>query len=63
MTDQEMPFSLEWLVGAAGRPAEVLSVCDDGHLVVHGRTHYQPTRLSADLHALWMRWVDHPDDE
>lgn len=61
MAENELPFSLEWLVGAASKPADALSVCDQGHLVVHGRTHYAPARLSEDLHAIWMRWVTHED--
>jgi hypothetical protein len=56
----EMSFSFDWLAGAANRPPQALSVCPDGHLVVHGRTHYLPVRLSDDLRALWMRWVEHP---
>ncbi|MGX6605643.1 hypothetical protein ACWKSP_26445 [Micromonosporaceae bacterium Da 78-11] len=61
MPDEEMPFSLDWLAGAAARPPVVLSACDRGHLVVNQRTHYLPVRLSEDLRVLWMRWVDHPE--
>jgi hypothetical protein len=63
MPDVEMPFSLDWLHGAATKPPEVLTVCDAGHLVVHGRTHYQPTRFSSDLGAIWCRWVHHGEED
>lgn len=60
---EELPFSLDWLTGAANKPADTLSVCDLGHLVVNGRTHWKPERVSADLHAIWFRWVEHQEAE
>ncbi len=55
----EMPFSLEWL--AKAHTISAVTVCPAGHLVVHGRTHWEPLRLSADLRALWCRIADHTD--
>lgn len=59
MPDEELPFSLDWLAGAGNRPADILTVCPDGHLVIRERTHYTPLRLSGDLRSLWMGWVEH----
>ncbi len=56
--DQEMPFSLDWLAGAAEK-VPALSVCPDGHMVVNGNTHWSPTRISDDLRAIWFRMVTH----
>jgi hypothetical protein len=61
MPDEEMAFSLEMLIGASKQPEPVLSACDRGHLVVRGRTHYEPIRMADDLHAIWFRWVDHEE--
>ena len=57
-TDQEMPFSLDWLAGAAQR-TQALAACPEGHLVVNGNSHWAPVRLSDDLRALWFRLTDH----
>jgi hypothetical protein len=51
----EVPFSLDWLLGAAQKPKEVLSVCPRGHLVVNENTHWAPARFSNDRRALWCR--------
>ncbi len=55
----EMPFSLDWLAGTAGR-IQALAVCDQGHLVINGNTHWQPRALSQDLRTLICRITDHP---
>lgn len=58
-TPDEMPFSLDWLASAAGR-IHALDVCNRGHLVVNGNTHWAPQSLSRDLRTLICRLVkDH----
>ncbi|MFF0378773.1 hypothetical protein [Actinoplanes missouriensis] len=54
----EMPFSLDWLADAyLLRGADV---CDRGHLVINGNSHWAPLSLSRDLRALICRLVtDH----
>ena len=59
--EKELPFSLDWLLGAAELPEPTLSVCEQGHLVVKGRTHYLPVRLSPDMKSMWFRWVEHEE--
>lgn len=56
--EQEMPFSLDWLAGAAEKK-QALAACPEGHLVVNGNSHWVPVRLSDDLRALWFRLTDH----
>ncbi|BAL87317.1 hypothetical protein AMIS_20970 [Actinoplanes missouriensis 431] len=53
-----MPFSLDWLADAyLLRGADV---CDRGHLVINGNSHWAPLSLSRDLRALICRLVtDH----
>lgn len=58
--DKLIPFSLDWLA-EAGAKQKPLTVCDAGHMVVRGTTHWQPVRFAADLHALWCVPVDHPE--
>jgi hypothetical protein len=53
--DTEVPFSLDWLLGAKDKPKEILSVCRQGHLVVNENTHWAPARFSTDRRALWCR--------
>jgi hypothetical protein len=57
MRDREVPFSLDWLAEAA-RNEPQLSVCDLGHLVVRGNTHWSPQGFSADRRALICRIAD-----
>jgi hypothetical protein len=52
MNTDPLPFTFAWLEGA-GRTRQPLTVCTEGHLVVRGRSHWAPRRISADLHALW----------
>lgn len=59
MTDDRLSFSLELLANADQAP-KPLSVCDDGHLVVAGRTHWQPVALDGPLRSLICDWVEHP---
>ncbi|WP_250029772.1 hypothetical protein [Paractinoplanes maris] len=54
-------FPLETIL-SAGQDTRPLDTCPAGHLVVAGRTHWQPIAL-ADLQHLVCRWVEHdPDD-
>jgi hypothetical protein len=59
--DELIGFPLETIL-SAGEKAQPLDTCSLGHLVVAGRTHWQPTGL-ADLQTLTCRWVEHPADE
>ena len=56
-----LPFKLVWLADADAKP-QALAVCERGHLVVNGRTHWAPAEFTADLQALMCEFVEHPDD-
>jgi hypothetical protein len=58
VTDDRLAFPLETLLTAAHQ-RKPLTVCDRGHLVVAGRTHWQPVRLTPDLHAIVCEPVTH----
>lgn len=60
MADDEMRFSLDWLLGAAERVPQ-LSVCDRGHLVIRRNTHWQPVALTDDMRALVCRIAVHEE--
>lgn len=60
MTD-ELPFSFE-LLTSAGTTQHPLGVCEEGHLVVASRTHWQPHRLTPDRKSLICRHVDCPKE-
>jgi hypothetical protein len=63
MSDADpLPFSLDWLAGAAERPKTVLSACPDGHLLVNERSCWAPLRFSPDLRALYCEPAEHLDD-
>ncbi len=53
----EMPFSLDWLAGAATKVPSV-TACARGHLTVNGRTCWKPLAFTADLHALICEYVE-----
>jgi hypothetical protein len=55
---ERLAFSLDLLAHAETAPRP-LSVCEDGHLVVAGNTHWAVDRLSIDLKSLVCRLVDH----
>jgi hypothetical protein len=55
---RRLAFSLDLLIGA-GSKEQPLAVCDAGHLVVRGDTHWQPERLSFDFRSLLCREVTH----
>lgn len=54
---EELPFSLDWLAGAAAKVPSV-AACNRGHLIVNGRTCWQPLSFSADLRALICTFVE-----
>jgi hypothetical protein len=56
----ELAFSLDMLA-SGGTITRPLSVCDDGHLVVVGRTHWAPVRFSPDRRAVVCAWVEHQE--
>jgi hypothetical protein len=53
----EMPFSLDWLAGAAAR-TQALAACNRGHLIVNGRTCWKPLAFTPDLRALICEFVE-----
>lgn len=55
-----MAFSLDLLSGARTN-AHPLTVCPDGHLVLSGRNHYTPVRLTEDFKSLVFDKVPHGD--
>lgn len=57
----EMPFSLDWLVGAVEKKPAV-SYCELGHLVVNDNTHWSPVRFAETGRALWCRIAEHPSE-
>lgn len=60
MTDRPLPFSLDWLAGAALKlQRDDVTACDEGHMLVRGRSCWAPTRFSEDLRALWCVPVEH----
>lgn len=58
MAQPELPFSLDWLAGAAIPTRKALSACPAGHLLVNERSCWSPVRFSTDLRALFMRPAD-----
>lgn len=60
MTDDPLPFTLEWLAESS-RTKRPLAVCAAGHLVVRDRTCWKPLRFSPDLRSLYCVPVDHTD--
>ncbi|GAA0528652.1 hypothetical protein GCM10010172_06560 [Paractinoplanes ferrugineus] len=58
MTDEPLPFPLNWLSEAA-RTSKPLSVCPDGHLLVRERSCWAPLKFSADLRSLYCLPVEH----
>lgn len=58
----ELPFRIDWLAAAAEKKPAV-TACNLGHLLINGRTCWQPNRVSADLQAIWFRWVEHENAE
>ena len=60
MPDETLRFSFETLAGAATNAAP-LTVCPDGHLVVNGRTHWQPLAIDENLRGLICRWIEHEE--
>lgn len=60
MPDERLAFPLEALL-AAGERERALSVCDLGHLVVAGRTHWRPVALTPDCRGLVCDWTEHAD--
>lgn len=57
----ELAFSFDLLLGAAEKQRD-LRVCDLGHLVVAGRTHWAPRALNPTLTSIICDWVEHPDE-
>jgi hypothetical protein len=53
----ELPFSLEWLAGAATR-VQAVAACPHGHLIVNGRTCWKPLAFTHDLRALICEFVE-----
>lgn len=60
MPEDTIRFSFEMLAGSATNQAP-LTVCPDGHLVVSGRTHWQPLAIDENLRGLICRWVEHEE--
>jgi hypothetical protein len=60
MPDETIKFSFETLATSAANAAP-LTVCPDGHLVVSGRTHWQPMSIDTLLTGLICRWVEHEE--
>lgn len=60
MPDETIRFSFDMLAGAALNQAPLTS-CKDGHLVVSGRTHWQPIAVDEFLRGLVCRWVEHEE--
>lgn len=58
---EKLAFSLD-LLATARTNARPLTVCNAGHLVVRGNTHWQPARLSVDLKSLLCEMVDTCDE-
>jgi hypothetical protein len=59
-THHPLPFSLDWLAGAANQAQPQLGVCPDGHLKSRS-TCWKPVRFAPDLHALFCEPVDHEE--
>ena len=55
-----LAFSLD-LLANADRAPRPLSVCEHGHLVVNGNTHWAPLRLDRDLCTLTCQMVESCD--
>lgn len=61
MADPErLAFALNLLVDAAHQ-SRSLRGCDNGHLVVAERNHFQPEKFSYDLKTVTCRRVDNCD--
>lgn len=60
MPDETIQFPFETLATAAANAAP-LTVCADGHLVVSGRTHWEPIAIDENLRGLICRWVEHEE--
>lgn len=56
----QMQFSLEWLAGAASTTPQ-LTVCNHGHLVVAGNSHWQPVAFDQTGRALICELTDRHD--
>lgn len=56
-----LAFSLD-LLATARTNAHPLTVCEAGHLVVRGNTHWQPEKLTTDLKSLLCQMVETCDE-
>jgi hypothetical protein len=62
VTEKPLAFSLDLLAEAA-KQTPPLTACPDGHLLIRGRSCWNPVRFSADLRALYCVPVEHGGEQ